>query len=63
MAYVTFTDAAKAAIRLSNEKADDFYVVFDDGAYHVASDYDLETWFAGCTTLGYAGYGLGFEPL
>ena len=63
MAYATFTDAARAAIRLSNDKADDFYVVFEDGAYHVASDYDLETWFAGCTTLGYAGYGLGFEAL
>lgn len=63
MAYATFTDAARAAIRLSNDKADDFYVVFEDGAYHVASDYDLETWFAGATTLGYAGFGLGFEPL
>jgi brefeldin A-inhibited guanine nucleotide-exchange protein len=40
-----------------------FSVVFEENAYHVASDYDLETWFAGATTLGYAGYGLGFEPL
>ena len=63
MAYATFNDAARAAIRLSNEKADDFWVVFEDNAYHVASDYDLETWFTGCETLGYAGFGLGFEPL
>ena len=63
MAYATYNEAARAAIRLSNDKADDYWVVFDDGAYHAASDYDLETWFAGCTTLGYAGYGLGFEPL
>jgi len=63
MAYATYNEAARAAIRLSNDKADDYWVVFDDGQYHVASDYDLETWFAGATTLGYAGYGLGFEPL
>lgn len=63
MAYSTFNDAAKAAIRMSNTHIDDYWVVYEEGAYHVASDYDLETWFAGATTLGYAGYGLGFEPL
>lgn len=63
MAYATFNDAARAAIRMSNKYENDYWVVFEDNAYHVASDYDLETWFAGCTTLGYAGHGLGFEPL
>lgn len=63
MAYSTFNDAARAAIRMSNMHSDDYWVVFEDNAYHVASDYDLETWFSGCTTLGYAGYGLGFESL
>lgn len=63
MAYSTYHDAAIAAIRMSNKYADDYWVVYEEGAYHVASDYDLETWFAGCETLGYAGFGLGFEPL
>ena len=63
MAYANFSDAAKAAVRLSNTHADDYWVVFEEDSYHVASDYDLETWFSGATTLGYAGYGLGFEPL
>jgi hypothetical protein len=63
MEYATFNDAARAAVRLSQYHADDYWVVFDDGAYHAASDFALETWFSGCTTLGYAGYGLGFEPL
>lgn len=63
MAYATFNDAARAAVRMSNTHADDYWVVFEENAYHVASDYDLETWFAGAETLGYAGYGLGFEAL
>ena len=63
MNYSTHTQAAQAAMRLSHKNADDYWVVFEEGAYHVASDYDLETWFSGATTLGYAGYGLGYEPL
>lgn len=63
MEFSTFAKAAQAAITLSNKNADDYWVVFEDNHYHVASDYDLETWFAGAETLGYAGYGLGFESL
>ena len=63
MAFYTHNQAAKQAIYLSDKNADDYWVVFENGEYHVASGYDLETWFSGSATLGYAGYGLGYEQL
>ena len=63
MGFSTFAQAAQAAVKLSTKNANDYWVVFEDNQYHVASDYDLETWFEGAETLGYAGFGLGFEPL
>jgi hypothetical protein len=35
MAYATFNDAARAAIRMSMTHSDDYWVVFEDNAYHV----------------------------
>jgi len=63
MAFTTLGQAARYAMQLSEKNADDYYVVFENGEYHVASDYDLETWFSGSVPIGYAGYGLGYEQL
>lgn len=45
------------------KNAEDYYVIFENSEYHVASDYDLETYYSGSVPIGYAGYGLGFEQL
>jgi len=63
MTFLSFSHAAKHAVYLSRKNSDDYYVIFEDGEYHAASDYDLETYFCGSSPIGYAGYGLDFEPL
>ena len=63
MAFTTLAQSARYAMQLSEKNADDYYVIFENGEYHVASDYDLETWFSGSAPLGYAGYGLDYEQL
>jgi hypothetical protein len=63
MAFSTLSQSARYAMQLSEKNAEDYYVIFEDGEYHVASDYDLETYFLGSSPIGYAGYGLGFEQL
>jgi hypothetical protein len=63
MTFLSFSHAAKHAVYLSRKNSEDYYVIFEDGEYHAASDYDLETYFCGSSPIGYAGYGLNFEPL
>ena len=63
MAFSTLAQSARHAMHLSEKNAEDYYVIFEDGEYHVASDYDLETYFSGSVPIGYAGHGQGFEQL
>jgi hypothetical protein len=63
MAFSTLAQSARYAMQLAEKNAEDYYIVFENGEYHVASDYDLETYFCGSVPIGYAGYGLGFEQL
>ena len=63
MAFSTLAQSARYAMQLSEKNAEDYYIVFENSEYHVASDYDLETYYSGSVPIGYAGYGLGFEQL
>jgi hypothetical protein len=63
MAFSTHNQAAKYAVQLSDKNSEDYYVVFEDSEYHVASDYDLETYYSGSVPIGYAGLGLGYTAL
>ena len=63
MAFSTLSQSVRYAMQLSEKNEDDYYVIFEDGEYHVASDYDLETYYSGSVPIGYAGLGLGYTAL
>jgi len=40
-------DAVQKALRKARRINDTVYIVYEDGAYHVADAYDLDTYFCG----------------
>lgn len=47
---MTRKQAIAKAARLAKKASEPYFVVFEDG-YHVASDYDLDTYFLGCQPI------------
>lgn len=47
MEYPSSELAIKAARRLAGKTGEAQWVVWECGAYHVANEFDLDTWFAG----------------
>ena len=60
---MTYLQAVKKAMHLSDKYSEDYYVIYENGEYDVADDFELETYHLGNSPIGYAGYGLGYESL
>jgi len=50
----TFDEARQAADRIARKRNETRYVLEESGAFYVASDEDLDTFFAGNTRILYA---------
>ena len=44
---MTYKQAQDKALRLAKKRNEPYFVVYESSEYEVASEYDLDTWFAG----------------
>jgi hypothetical protein len=44
---MTFDEAVTKAKQLAKKNEEVYFVVYESCDYHVANDFDLDTWFAG----------------
>jgi hypothetical protein len=49
-----YEQAIKTAISRAKRRGEEMFVIYEDGEYEVADNYDLETWYLGQDPIGVA---------